>query len=224
MSARRAICRSRLEGAPQLPLDQLAQGISRLAPDRHPRLVLYCASGARSAPRLLCRIARRSWLHPARPPRCVGARVQSAMAVRLMSAHDSGPNGRRRRNTAPVAVRSGARRLMPCAVDPAAGCAAFEAAAGKFARERTSMNKAAGRRIGRRGASFAWVAGRALGWGRREDLSTSRVFTICASFVHIKRLGLYRNRRISGFFRWRPGRAAPELSRCCPPASGSDRP
>jgi len=40
---------SRLEGAHNLPLDQLAQGISRLAPDRHRELVLYCASGARSA-------------------------------------------------------------------------------------------------------------------------------------------------------------------------------
>jgi phage shock protein E len=38
-----------LEGAINLPLDQLPQRIAALAPDRQQELVLYCASGARSA-------------------------------------------------------------------------------------------------------------------------------------------------------------------------------
>ena len=38
-----------LDGAHNLPLDQLAQRIALLAPDRQRELVLYCASGARSA-------------------------------------------------------------------------------------------------------------------------------------------------------------------------------
>lgn len=38
-----------LDGAVNLPLDQLQQGIARLAPDHDRELVLYCASGARSA-------------------------------------------------------------------------------------------------------------------------------------------------------------------------------
>lgn len=38
-----------LDGAVSLPLDQLQQGIAQLAPDRDRELVLYCASGARSA-------------------------------------------------------------------------------------------------------------------------------------------------------------------------------
>lgn len=38
-----------LEGALHLPLDQLQHGIGRLVPDRGQPLVLYCASGARSA-------------------------------------------------------------------------------------------------------------------------------------------------------------------------------
>ncbi len=38
-----------LDGAVSLPLDQLSQGIGRLAPDPERELVLYCASGARSA-------------------------------------------------------------------------------------------------------------------------------------------------------------------------------
>jgi phage shock protein E len=38
-----------LEGAVNLPLDQLQPGIGQLAPDLDRELVLYCASGARSA-------------------------------------------------------------------------------------------------------------------------------------------------------------------------------
>lgn len=38
-----------LAGAVNLPLDQLQHRIAELAPDRDRELVLYCASGARSA-------------------------------------------------------------------------------------------------------------------------------------------------------------------------------
>lgn len=38
-----------LDGAVNVPLDQLQHQIGHVAPDRHRELVLYCASGARSA-------------------------------------------------------------------------------------------------------------------------------------------------------------------------------
>jgi len=41
--------RGHLDGAVNLPLDELLQRILAVAPDRHRALVLYCASGARSA-------------------------------------------------------------------------------------------------------------------------------------------------------------------------------
>lgn len=41
--------RDRLDGAINLPLDELAQKLPALVPDRDRVLVLYCASGGRSA-------------------------------------------------------------------------------------------------------------------------------------------------------------------------------